>query len=335
MCLSQLLNRMLNKRGQIRKFSLCNFFSKNHKGALEISFGWLFAIVAGIVIIVLAIYLSTRLIGTEQETKSAETGKEIGILLNPLETSFESAQTTSITIPVETRINNKCDLTGTFGKQIIQLDQKSFNKWTKTDVDVFFYNKYIFSEENIEGKKFYIFSKPFDFPFKVADLVYMIPSGKRYCFIGSPEDIEEELSSLNQENLLIENCSGNEIEVCFNNQNCDINVDYDSGIIEKDEDVVYFDEEDTALMYAGIFSDKAIYECQLKRLMLRIEKLSVLYADKENVNTDLECDETLNGDLIELNNLAENFEDSGSLEIVKIKADVIEEKNDARRCLLW
>ena len=125
------------------KFSLCNFFPKKN-GALEISFGWLFAIIAGIVIIFLAIYISSKIINTEQETKSAETGKEIGILLNPLETSFESAQTTSITIPVETRINNKCELTGTFGRQVIQLDQKSFNEWTKTDIDVFFYNKYIF-----------------------------------------------------------------------------------------------------------------------------------------------------------------------------------------------
>ena len=52
-------------------------------------------------------------------------GKEIGILLDPLETSFESAQTTSITIPTETRINNICDSSEAFGEQGIQLDNKA------------------------------------------------------------------------------------------------------------------------------------------------------------------------------------------------------------------
>ena len=130
----------------------------NRCGALEISFGWFFAIIAGIIIIFFAIYLSNKIIRTEQETISAETGKEIGILLNPLETNFESAQTTSITIPAETRINNGCELTGNFGEQLIKLEQKSFNKWTETDINIRFSNKYIFSEEGIEGKKFYIFS---------------------------------------------------------------------------------------------------------------------------------------------------------------------------------
>jgi len=127
------------------------------KGALEISFGWLFALIAGAVILFFAIYLGSRIIGTSDETISAETGKEITILMNPLETSFETAQTTSITIPLETRINNICSDENPFGKQSLQLDQKRFNEWTETDTKVSSYNKYIFSEEQTEGKTFYLF----------------------------------------------------------------------------------------------------------------------------------------------------------------------------------
>jgi hypothetical protein len=319
----------------MRLLQSLNKMKNNRSGAIEISFGWLFAIVAGIIIIFFAIYLSTKLIGTEQTTKSAETGKEIGILLNPLETSFESTQTTSITIPVETRINNKCELTGTFGKQLVQLDQKSFNQWTKTDVDVSFYNKYIFSEEQIEGKKFYIFSKPFYFPFKVADLVYMTSSTKRYCFIESPSDIKEELSNLNQANILTENCSESDTKVCFNNENCNINVNYDSGIIEKDNGTIHFDVGDTTLMYAGIFSDKSIYECQVRRLMLRVKELSNLYIDKETIGKEKCTESNLIGELGQLSELASGLTSSEEISIIKTSVDTISEKNEGRRCKLW
>lgn len=305
------------------------------KGSLEISFGWLFAIVAGIVIIFLAIYLSSRIINTEQETKSAQTGKEIGILLNPLETSFESAQTTSLTIPVETRINNSCTLTGIFGRQIIRLDQKSFNKWTTTDVNVFFYNKYIFSEEEIEGKQFYIFSKPFKFPFKVADLIFMTSSQKRYCFVGSPEEIEEELTSLKQGNIVTEDCIDSDVKVCFNSESCEINVDYFSGTVRKGNEVVYFDDGDDALMYAGIFSSKGIYECQLKRLMLRVKELSGLYSDKEIIGKNRDIESGLSGELNQFGDLVESLKSSEEISVLKISADELERRNSGGIWQLW
>ena len=80
-----------------------------NKGYLQISFAWLFAIIVGAVILFLAIYASTRLMSTEQTTLDAKTGKEIGILLNPLETGFESIKATSLGFPVNTRIYNRCN----------------------------------------------------------------------------------------------------------------------------------------------------------------------------------------------------------------------------------
>jgi len=306
-------------------------------GALEISFGWLFALIAGAVILFLAIYFSVTLIGTEKEAVSAETGKEIGILLNPLETSFESSQTTSITIPAETRIHNTCDEFGSFGRQIIQLDQKNFGKWTKTDVDVFFNNKYIFSGEEIEGKKFYIFSKPFAFPFKVADLIYMTSANDKYCFIGAPNDVREEIEDLNQSNLLISGCVGEEIQVCFGSGNCDINVNYNAGIVEKDEESLYFagTEDARALMYAAIFSNKEVYECQLKRLMMRIEEISLLYKDKEYITRKKGCEDNLGLELAEFSNMASDLADSEELNPIETKAVDIQKKNDVRGCPLW
>jgi len=301
------------------------------KGYLQISFAWLFAIIAGVFILFLAIYATTKFMGAEQTTLDAKAGKEIGILLNPLETSFETAKVTFFTMPVETRIYNKCNNYGMFGRQIIQISQKSFNKWTETEIDVGFSNKYIFSEKNVEGKKFYVFSKPFDFPFKVTDLIYMTSSLKEYCFINPPEDIEDEISDLKQKNLLLEDCPDNSIKVCFDSGGCDINVNYNMGYVEKDGEMIYF--EGDSLMYAAIFTDPEIYECQLKRLMKRTGHLALLYKDKASFISRKGCYSNLN--LLALSNFANSLENSQDIESMVSLVEDIKDKNDLADCKLW
>lgn len=304
----------------------------NKKAYLQISFAWLFAIVVGAFILFLAIFFVVKLIDTEQTIQDAKTGKEIGILLNPLETGFETAKTSSLSFPAETRIYNKCNNKGVFGRQIIQISQKSFNKWTETDIDVGFSNKYIFSEEPVEGKKFYVFSKPFNFPFKVSDLIYITSSEKDYCFKNAPEEIEHEIFLLNQKNLLIENCSTQSVKVCFGAGNCEIKVNYNLNKVEKDGDIMYFEED--ALMYGAIFSDKEVYECQVKRLMQRVEQLALLYKDKAAFISEKGCDSNL--DLFTLSTLANNLEDSRNLALINSKVEEIKDKNDdSGDCRLW
>lgn len=301
------------------------------RGYLQISFAWLFAIIVGAVILFLAIYASTKLISTEQTSLDAKTGKEIGILLNPLETSFESSKSTYFTMPVETKIFNKCDKFGNFGEQIIQISQKSFGKWTETNIDVSFENKYIFSDKEVEGKKFYIFTKPFDFPFKVSDLILLTSSKDIYCFTGADEDIEEEISNANQANLLLENCPKNSIKVCFDSNNCDVNVNTYLNRIEKDGKEIYF--EGDALMYAGIFSDIDVYECQIQRLMKRIETLAVIYERKAQSISSTGCYSNLN--LVGLISSVGNLESSEDLFSISNIAEDIKEDNEFASCKLW
>lgn len=305
----------------------------NKKGYLQISFGWLFAIIVGIVIIALAIYFVTKMVDTEGTLQGAKTGKEIGILLNPLETSFESAVTSSVIFPEETRIYNRCDNYGNFGTQGIQIMQKSFNKWSETDFEVSFENKYIFSERYSEGRTFYIFSKPFEFPFKVANLMYITSASTNYCFIDAPEDIEDEISDLKQPNLKLEDeCSEDDVKVCFGFDNCDIEIDYPAKKVEKEGEIMYFETD--ALMYAAIFSDKVIYECQLKRLMQRIEQLSNIYLSKSNALSIKGCDPILNPYLSSLISSASGLSDSNQLYTMNFIIEELEEKNRGN-CKLW
>ena len=272
--------------------------------------------------------------GMQKTQTGLETGKEIGILLNPLETGFETGRTTSLTIPAETRIYNNCfDNEGVFGVQKITISQKSFGEWAIPESGVNFRNKYIFSEEITEGKKFHIFSKPFEFPFKVSDLIYLTTAEKIYCFSGDiPDDIIEELSGLQQENLKTENCPENSINVCFSSeQECDIMVNYNAGIVEKGDEEIYFSGD--TLMYAAIFSDTGIYNCQLNRLMQRVKQLSLLYKNKADFISQRGCYSNLNSDLAVLENSAGTF--SGNLGSISALAEEIKDKNDMANCKLW
>lgn len=303
------------------------------KSGLEMQFAWLFAMIVGAVILFLTIFAVIRITQTENIAVDAATAKEIGVLLNPLETGFESAKTTSLILPKETRIYNNCTTEEHFGKQIIWLSQKSFNKWTETDIKVGFLNKYIFSERYAEGKKFFIFSKPFEFPFKVSDLIYITSSEKKYCFENPNDEISEELENLNQENIFIANCPDESIMVCFSG-NCEIKVNLADKYVEKNNERMYF--SDNSLMYAAIFSEPEIYECQLRRLMQRGENLALLYANKADIVSSQGCNTNLKNDLSGLSDRLNGVEISADLDPSLIRSvQDINDENEISNCRLW
>ena len=281
------------------------------KGFLQISFPWLFAIIVGGFILFLAIYSVTKITDTQQTISTTITGKELGILLNPLEIGFESSKTIPISMPAESRIYNKCNDFGEFGQQIIQVSERSFNAWTDVGLNA-----------------------PFEFPFKVADLIYFTSAEKNYCFVNSPEDIEEELLNLNQPNLFAETCPENSIQVCFNSDDCEINVEYYSGIVRKGEQTFYFETD--ALMYGAIFSSKGIYECQTGRVMQRLKNLALLYKDKSRFIFSQGCSNELDAGLLSLSNFADNYQDSEDLSSAINTVEDLRSKNDfAVDCRLW
>ena len=303
------------------------------KSGLEFSFTWLFAVIIGAVIIVLALYAATKIAVSGGAETSTAAAKEIGILLNPLETSFQQDTTTTLVLPTDTRIYNKCDNFGNFGHQIIQTSQKSFNKWGELSTEIEFENKYLFSDDFEEGEVFHIFSKAFDFPFKVADAIYVTSSDKRYCFINPPGDVEEELTVLNQSNLFVNECpEQNMVRVCFDSSdNCDVKVRYTSGYVEKNSTRMYF-ETDT-LMYAAIFSDNKIYECQVKRLISRAEELASLYGKKASILSEKQC--SFNTDIRNFEILLGNYADPQDLGILLVKSNQIKQENEDSPCRLW
>lgn len=320
------------------------------RGQLNVSFGWIFALIVGAVILFLTIYGVTNFINTSQQQQTSAEAQELQILLNPLQTSFSSAVSTYIERNTPTRIHNECLLDGEFGEQGIRVSEESVGGWTDAGIQSRFENKYIFSNSTVQGQTFYIFSMPFEFPYKVSDLIFLTSADKEYCFNNPPEEVESDLwgsEGLDQANLVLGCDSSNEdqIEVCFESSDCDVNVDYDegSGSVEKDGEEAFFYSD--ALMYGAVFSDKDTYECQVGRLFKRTSNLASVYIDKHDHMERTSCQTNFRSDLSVLQSRldgsldGENEEVSGLLSSSGFtEQGVVEslaEKNENSFCSLW
>jgi len=320
------------------------------KRGYEFNFAWLFAIIAGAVILFLAIYIAVKMVGTERYKLDTVTAKQLSIIFEPLETGLASGKSNIARLRDDTRIYNKC-YSADFGKNRISLATKSSigNAWSKPGVDIPISNKYIFSNGTEEGRVIYFFSKPFRMPFKVSEIIFL--SANSYCFVNAPEEIKNEVSGLNLENIKTENCSGNEIRVCFGAGSCDIRVEgacldytcesqYDKGIVVKDNDKLYYDgfasdsEVDRSLMYAAIFSDKQIYECNIKRLMERLAEQALVYKDEASFLIG-KCSSVTGTSLIQLSGIAKSLTKSQDLTLVKVAAGNADKENSGAECRLW
>ncbi|HLC77548.1 MAG TPA: hypothetical protein VJH92_00295 [Candidatus Nanoarchaeia archaeon] len=314
--------------------------SNKKRGFLEMPFGWMFALIVGGIILFMAIYFSIQFIKTERTQEDVTRSREIGIIMNPLEISFEEGKSTLLELPVDTRFYNKCDRYGDFGRQLIEVSQLSLNQWSKTGLEVSFKNKYIFSEEAAEGRSFYVFAKPFEFPFKVADLIYLIPKKGEYCFVNAPSNITQEIKDLKFENIInVTNknfCDKESRKVCFSGTGCDINVNVNGGRTTRKEgnkinDVRF---QGNALMYASIFSGTEIYECQVKRLMLRVQNLAELYNTKAIYLSTKDCDSNINliGLIQSANDYNSSKQDLPEMVLASNEAFI---QNDKLNCRLW
>jgi len=310
---------------------------KNKKG-LEMSFSWMFAIIAGIAILFIAIYATSQFIKTRRTEIDIQTAAKLAILLDPLETSLESGKSSLLSFDSETRIYNKCESYGNFGEQSIGIAKSSRigEKWQEPAYGKPQYNKYIFSQDVEEAKEFYVISKPLNFPFKISDII--IFSGREYCFIQSPEEIKDELEDLGIKNINFTDkkseCSDKSTKVCFGQSaGCDIAVygdtyDFSTGYVKNQgRELEYAD----GLLYAAIFSSPDIYDCNVKRLMLRLVNLCLIYKDKIEILEKRECSSLLDSHLSDMINLA----NSNNLLTIKDEANEIEQINEVAECKVY
>ena len=288
-----------------------------NKKAIAMSFDMIFVIIVGAAILFLAIYAAVNALFFGGYSGNTAAAAQLVSYLDPLETGIASGETYPIDFGRNSKIYfDSCSVTQNkpFGRQTISFTDKSItNNFGPKSESVAINNKYVFAEDVVEGKKMYVFSKPFFMGYKVSDLIVVY--SKKYCFYQAPEEITSQIgeNGLNLENINftddIDNCIGT--KVCFDitNPKCDIIVTgecvgnckspYDFGKVTKkneDGDKVEMDYVGS-LMMGAIFSSQDIYECNVKRLMNKFIELGKIYLEKIKYIELAGCSTNLRGRL--------------------------------------
>lgn len=305
----------------------------NKKG-FEMSFGWIFSIIVGAIIIFLAIYAATQFGDTETDFGDSEAAQQLNLMLQPIETSSTSLEKPgNIVFPSFTRIYNDCQDKEEYGYNEIKIIQDyKKSKTEPTGVSQRIRNKYIFSESVIEGKSFFLLVKPIYLPYKIGDQIIL--GSEEYCFVNPPTEIEDEMTLLEVSLIKIVNdikdCTKNSTSVCFSSNKCSINVDLNNRKVSKEGKTVYYEEQ---FLYGAIFSDTKNYECQIKRIGKRCSALAGLYAEKSYVLGG-NCGSAM-VPLLEAYSSAGKNLSSVKLNSFNLLAKELEDMNSGAICGLW
>ena len=241
----------------------------------------------------------------------------------------------------------KCDSNSVLGFNTIKVKTKKGSEGIERKV----YDKYIFAEikENEKVKEVQTFTVPFYMPWYVADLTFLWPKERTYCFVNAPFEIEEELGNETSTGLglvtfsdQVNECPGNSVVVCFppfsnSNSNCDIKVIMGGSFVEKNgKDLPYINKE---TLYAAIFSDPELYFCNLKRLAKRISLQTEIYKEKAQ-----ECNPEISSYIDELNQASSDLIRCSSsspscfseaLKNLKEKATALNDENRYAECQIF
>jgi len=270
----------------------------------DFGFVWIFSIIAGTSILLLSIYGATQIGETQRTETDAAIAKKLTVLTDPLEAGFASASFGTIKFQQETRIQNLCNPIG-FGDNHVSASSESGigKKFLEFSPGTTIKEKYLFGYEEDSGETFYVFSKPFNFPYKIADFLIMLSDERDYCFIDTPNYIEKILSDLDIPVIFFEDCDRKAgfVNVCFSmGSDCDIlvtgNCDscregYETGTVRLEDGSIVGYAGD--LMYPAIFSDSVNYECNVRRLLYRGSVVSKILARKASLMNARRCSTNL------------------------------------------
>lgn len=271
------------------------------KQGFEFSFTWLFVLIVGATILILAIFMASRLITREGQTYNTEVAADLGASLIPIETTIESGKYYPLAFPAETRITNECIPDGTFGMQEISTSVRSGigEEWPEEGIPYRTSNAFIFSSPEFQSEKAHVIAAPIMMPYKIGNALALYH--EPYCFVDAPEEFEDSIVSLGAEGMSVvdqrSGCLAESITVCFGGSGCDIHVQVTrgtEGTIRKNSQTLAFID---GLFYAALVSDKTLYDCQLTRIRKRASELARIYAEKGVYLDARGCSNSLTGPL--------------------------------------
>ena len=295
----------------------------------QFQFAWIFAVIVGALILFLAFYfVGTNLLRQRYEQETTKT-QSLDILLNPFSYlgSLSATSYNPLSLPDESEIIINCEQIslGNLGYNEITLVSKN-----QAGIPRIAYDKYIFAPQPMKGKDFEALSKPLKLPWRVADLIILWPKNQEYCFNKKIQELERlNISSIKIQG--IDQCSQDSIKVCIDSSGCDINVNTNTKTVKKQGKTLSYTD---SLMYAAIFSDPNLYECNVKRLASRIYNEAEIYEKKALLLAQKNCHTVY--DLTEIKQAAnEVFNEPANIRQLETEADTLEYINSRADCPLF
>jgi len=298
------------------------------KRGIAMGFNWIFALVVGSIILVLAIYGATKFVSTGERVGQSENAAVIVSVLDSVEAGLGDGKSSEINFRKDVEIMLDCDELSNrpFGKQSLQIGD---------GIGAEIKNKYVFSEQVINGKDVYVFSKPFYLGYKVADIIIL--STEEYCFVDIDNEIKYELMDLNSGNVkfaeYIDECSENSLSVC-SSDNCDVQIigDYNFGKVIRGSSEIYYTGN---LLFGAVFSSPYIYECNVKRLANKFDELALIYKEKISRVEDKGCSSDIDVSL----DLARSVEINSSKDLILL-SEILKNINELNAgqedgCEIW
>lgn len=305
----------------------------------QMEFAWIFAVIVGALILFLAFYfVGTNLLSQKQQQATVQ-AQSLDILLNPFTQFGNIGATTANIIDLQQKSTIQFECEKIQGQGI---GTNTITMMAKESVPRVVYDKYIFTASALEARKLQGISMPFNMPWRVADIIILWPYDKTYCFVSAPSSVKDKLGNETSTGLNISSlyfktssasCPENSTTVCFTG-GCDILVNMQQGSTRKQSETVYFTGE--SLMYASIFSDKQIYECNVQRLASRLYSEASVYDERARALSSKGCTASYN--LAALKQAATKVSSSASKENLQTllqASQVIQNQNNVGDCSLY
>lgn len=267
------------------------------RAGIEASFGWIFSLIIGAAVLVLAIIAVRGFVTQEREVQQTFSAQEVANWLATTKSGQEASSVPrNLTFHAVTRLSVSCFSGGeALGAQELRVRTRSGigEPWQDSGAPARFTQSYVFMQEQAEGKQFHVLVKPIHLPYAIGDAVIVL--SEKYCFVSPSGEVEDDLALLQSSSgqgtiasvASIEQCARNSTSVCFVGQEggvstrCQIVVDVRTkSITTREKQRVNYEDR---LALAAIVSSPELYRCQVERMMRRSAELAQLYRKKSEL----------------------------------------------------
>ncbi len=260
-----------------------------NKGDIEISFYWLFVFIVGAVILSFFFVVSNRALNVSEDRSVIEFSRNFNAFL----ISMLQSQNSEKALFFDQKIDFRCN--------------PSFCEYLINDKGTPFEDKVIFAPKSISGSVV-VLAKSFDVPFRVANIIYLFSSSKKYYLVSDnnftvefPEKISYEFIDVNslgrmtdfddvkfvflntQIPSLPESSRKHEIfGILVSGNNVEFYVKEKGSVyFKKVSNSIILPFDDLNLVLGAVVSDDAdLFSNQLSSLVKRVNTVSLIYLNR-------------------------------------------------------